>query len=130
MDIKTLVLALALGNLSLCAALLFFEYDAKKSLTWSVWAIAKQCQAAAWFLMYLRGIVPDAVSIALGYRADKFINIPNGYALEKLKPDAHARHVIREELEIANDAFVLGMVARFDPQKDHQNLIGAFDQYC
>lgn len=22
---------------------------------------------------------------ALGYRADKFINIPNGYALEKLK---------------------------------------------
>ncbi len=65
MDIKTLVLMLALGNLSLCAALFFFEYESKKSLTWSVWAIAKQCQAAAWFLMYLRGIVPDLLSIAV-----------------------------------------------------------------
>jgi glycosyltransferase involved in cell wall biosynthesis len=65
---------------------------------------------------------------ALGYRADKFINIPNGYALEKLKPDAKARRAVREELAIASDAFVCGMVARFDLQKDHQNLISALGQ--
>ena len=59
---------------------------------------------------------------ALGYCADKFINIPNGYALEQLKPDEQARCTVREELKIASNAFVLGMVARFDPQKDHQNL--------
>lgn len=59
MDIKTLVLALALGNLSLCAALFFFEYERKQSLTLSTWAIAKQCQAVAWFLLYFRGVLPE-----------------------------------------------------------------------
>jgi diguanylate cyclase (GGDEF)-like protein len=62
MDIKTLVLALALGNLSLCAALFFFEYESKKSLTLSTWALAKQCQAVAWFLLYFRGVVPEWLS--------------------------------------------------------------------
>ncbi|MES2760014.1 MAG: GGDEF domain-containing protein [Pseudomonadota bacterium] len=69
MDITTMLFALALGNLSLCAALFFFEYERKKSLTLSTWSIAKQCQAAAWLLLYFRGsgVVPDPVSIPLGY---------------------------------------------------------------
>ncbi|KQW87205.1 diguanylate cyclase [Massilia sp. Root418] len=62
MDIKTLVLALALGNLSLCAALFFFEYESKKSLSLSTWAVAKQLQAAAWFLLYFRGVLPDLLT--------------------------------------------------------------------
>jgi diguanylate cyclase (GGDEF)-like protein len=62
MDIKTLVLALALGNLSLCAALFFFEYESRKSLTLSTWAVAKQCQAVGWFLLYFRGVVPEWLS--------------------------------------------------------------------
>ena len=66
MDIKTLVLALALGNLSLCAALFFFEYERKKSLSLSTWAVAKQCQAIAWCLLYFRGVLPDFLSILLG----------------------------------------------------------------
>lgn len=65
MDIKTLVLALALGNLSLCAALFFFEYDRRKSLSLSTWSLAKQCQALAWLLLYLRDLLPDFVTIAL-----------------------------------------------------------------
>jgi diguanylate cyclase (GGDEF)-like protein len=69
MDITTMVFALALGNLSLCAALFFFEYERKKSLTLSTWSVAKQCQAAAWLLLYFRGsgVVPDPISIPLGY---------------------------------------------------------------
>ncbi|KAB8044309.1 GGDEF domain-containing protein [Janthinobacterium aquaticum] len=66
MDIKTLVLALALGNLSLCAALFFFEYERKKSLSMSTWAVAKQCQAIAWILLYFRGVLPDLLSVLLG----------------------------------------------------------------
>lgn len=69
MDITTMLFALALGNLTLCAALFFFEYERKKTLTLSTWAIAKQCQAAAWLILYFRGsgVVPDPVSIPLGY---------------------------------------------------------------
>ncbi len=64
-----MLFALALGNLTLCAALFFFEYERKKSLTLSTWAIAKQCQAAAWLLLYFRGsgVVADAIAIPLGY---------------------------------------------------------------
>ena len=66
MDIKTLVLALALGNLSLCAAVYFFEYERRKRLSMSTWAVAKQVQAVAWLLLYLRGMAPDLFAIALG----------------------------------------------------------------
>ena len=66
MDIKTLVLALALGNLSLCAALFFFEYESRKRLSMSTWALAKQVQAVAWFLLYLRGLAPELLTVAAG----------------------------------------------------------------
>ncbi|HEX8615336.1 MAG TPA: GGDEF domain-containing protein [Telluria sp.] len=69
MDITTMLFALALGNLSLAAALFFYEYERGKSLSWSTWAIAKQCQAVAWLLLYFNGsgVVPDAVAIPAGY---------------------------------------------------------------
>ncbi|MBC7454256.1 MAG: GGDEF domain-containing protein [Massilia sp.] len=69
MDITTMLFALALGNLSLAAALFFFEFARKKSFALSAWAVAKQCQAIAWLLLYLRasGVVPDAIAIPLGY---------------------------------------------------------------
>ncbi|MDP3672774.1 MAG: GGDEF domain-containing protein [Telluria sp.] len=64
-----MLLALALGNLSLCAALFFFDYGARKSLALSTWTLARQCQAAAWLLLYFRGsgVVPDPISIPAGY---------------------------------------------------------------
>lgn len=62
---------------------------------------------------------------AVGYRADKFIHIPNGYNLQRLQPDAAVRSAVRAELGIADTDFVLGMVARFDAQKDHRNLVQA-----
>jgi diguanylate cyclase (GGDEF)-like protein len=69
MDIKTLVLALALGNLSLCAALFFFEAGARRSgqtaRIHATWMWAKQCQALAWFLLYCRGELPDFLTIPL-----------------------------------------------------------------
>lgn len=62
---------------------------------------------------------------ALGYKADKFVDIPNGYALDALKPDSQSRRTVREAISVAPEVFVFGMVARYDPQKDHQNLIQA-----
>jgi diguanylate cyclase (GGDEF)-like protein len=73
MDIKTLVLVLALGHLSLGVALLFArvgrapehtpEHTPEPGL--ALWALAKQCQAAAWLLVWLRGSVPDLFSVLL-----------------------------------------------------------------
>ena len=61
----------------------------------------------------------------IGYQPNKFINIPNGYAVQKFKPDIQARLALRANLGISANRFTLGMVARFDPQKDHQNLFEA-----
>lgn len=66
MDIKTLVLALALGNLSLCAALFFFEQQqgaAAGAARTATWSRAKLFQAVAWTLLYLRGTLPDFLTI-------------------------------------------------------------------
>jgi glycosyltransferase involved in cell wall biosynthesis len=62
---------------------------------------------------------------AVGYSDRKFVQIPNGYNLSHLQPDLRARAAIRAELGFARDVFVLGMVARFDAQKDHHNLVQA-----
>lgn len=61
----------------------------------------------------------------IGYRADKIIVIPNGYELDELQPCAESGQRIRKEFKLCNNAPLIGMVARFNPQKDHQNLIQA-----
>jgi glycosyltransferase involved in cell wall biosynthesis len=61
----------------------------------------------------------------LGYRADRFRVIPNGYDLKRLAPDLASRSRQRQEWGVAEDELLLGMVARWDPQKDHANLFAA-----
>ena len=62
---------------------------------------------------------------AFGYRAGQFIVIPNGYDLSYFAPDAEARCRVRAEWGVAPNTTLLGMVARWDPQKDHENLLRA-----
>lgn len=66
--------------------------------------------------------------VQLGYAADKFVVIPNGYDLAQFEPDPVARRQLRAEWGIPDDMPLLGMVARFDPQKDHANLAAALGQ--
>jgi glycosyltransferase involved in cell wall biosynthesis len=65
------------------------------------------------------------IHIGLGYCANKLVVIPNGFDLELFHPDASARNTLREELDLPLGAPVIGLVGRFDPQKDHQNFIQA-----
>jgi glycosyltransferase involved in cell wall biosynthesis len=61
----------------------------------------------------------------LAYAAEKLEVIPNGIDLQKLKPDPAARLSVREELGLSADTPLIGMAARFHPQKDHQNFARA-----
>jgi glycosyltransferase involved in cell wall biosynthesis len=63
--------------------------------------------------------------VALGYDPAKFVIIPNGYDLARLTPDESLRARFRHELGVADDDLLVGMVSRFDPQKDHGNLLDA-----
>ena len=60
-----------------------------------------------------------------GYRAEKLVMIPNGYDLSRFKPDAAAPGDLRRELNLQAGTKLIGMAARFHPQKDHRGFIRA-----
>lgn len=61
--------------------------------------------------------------IALGYKKNKMVVIGNGYELDSLKQNLDLGLAIRSELLLKKDDLVLGMVGRYDPAKDHNNLL-------
>lgn len=66
--------------------------------------------------------------VALGYEADRFVVIPNGFDLSRFKPDPVARASVRTELNMPADAPLVGLIARFDPQKNHAGFFDAAGQ--
>lgn len=60
----------------------------------------------------------------LGYDREKIVVIGNGYDLGNFKIDESSRSLIRSELNIGEKP-VIGMVGRYDPQKNHKGLIEA-----
>ncbi|MDA8232969.1 MAG: glycosyltransferase [Magnetospirillum sp.] len=62
---------------------------------------------------------------ALGYTPRRWEMIPNGLDLAEFTPDPDARSGFRQQLGLAPDDVVVGMVGRFDPMKDHATFLGA-----
>ena len=65
------------------------------------------------------------VHAAVGYRADKLHVIPNGFELDRFTPNAAARASVRAELGVAADAPLVGLIARYDSQKNHAGFVEA-----
>jgi glycosyltransferase involved in cell wall biosynthesis len=61
----------------------------------------------------------------IGYAASKLCVISNGYDLLRFKPDDAAGARVRDSLGFSASEFIIGMVGRFQPQKDHFNLLQA-----
>jgi glycosyltransferase involved in cell wall biosynthesis len=61
----------------------------------------------------------------LHYRGDRWTIIPNGFETERFKPSPMARAAIRAELRLKPDAFLVGLVGRYHPVKDHANFLKA-----
>jgi diguanylate cyclase (GGDEF)-like protein len=62
-------MVLALGNLALCATLLFFDNASPRPPALAAFSLARQCQAGAWLLLALAGfgVVPEPLALPLGY---------------------------------------------------------------
>ncbi len=67
----------------------------------------------------------ESIHVAAGYQADKMVQLPNGFDLSYFQPDPRARDLVRMELEVEQDTLLVGLVARNDPQKNHQGFIKA-----
>ncbi len=64
-----MVLALALGNLALCATLFFFEQAPGRQAALSPWGWARLVQTAAWLLLAIggSGVVPEGLALPVAY---------------------------------------------------------------
>lgn len=70
MDSSTMVLALALGNLALCATLFFFEQSNHGGRpVVPTWGWARLCQGAGWLLLAIGavGVVPEGLALPIAY---------------------------------------------------------------
>jgi len=97
---------------------------------------SRSAKIMAWLCARLSALVPAVIVSCAenaaqrhrqwGYRADRMLVIQNGYDLSRWKPDAEARRAARLAWGVADDAVVIGSVARWNPLKDHENLLAAF----
>jgi glycosyltransferase involved in cell wall biosynthesis len=60
-----------------------------------------------------------------GYRPRQWALIPNGINTQYFRPDTRARQEVWHELGLAPEALLIGLIARFDPMKDHTTFLRA-----
>jgi glycosyltransferase involved in cell wall biosynthesis len=88
--------------------------------------IARSCALLSWFIPEKIVCVAHVAARAhkdIGYCSRKFVVIPNGIDTKRFAPSVEARATLRQELKIDENQSLIGMVARYNPQKDHPNFI-------
>lgn len=98
------------------------------SISFSARAVAKVCAfLSPWIPAAIVCCSVQAAHIhqSIGYCRKKFVIISNGYDLSRFVPDAEVRTSMRAQWNVKPSQILLGMVARWDPQKDHDNLLHA-----
>ena len=95
---------------------------------WSTLRIVAACaRLSSWLPKRILSCSEKArrVHVEAGYAADRFIVVPNGFDLASFRPDAGARVSVRSELGIDENAPLVGIVARFHPQKNIEGFVEA-----
>lgn len=60
-----------------------------------------------------------------GFAEEKLTVIPNGFDTQLFRPDPQARQLLRQELGLGSETPLIGLVARYDPVKDHASFLDA-----
>jgi glycosyltransferase involved in cell wall biosynthesis len=90
--------------------------------------VVKACAAVSTWLplrILSCSIRAAEVHVAVGYRAGKIQVIPNGFDLGRFVPNDEARQSVRAELGVAAETPLVGLMARYDAQKNHVGFIEA-----
>ncbi|MDX1303657.1 glycosyltransferase family 4 protein [Photobacterium sp.] len=96
----------------------------------STFIFAKLCSwLSPWIPKKIISCAEESVHVhrSFGYKG-VFSVVPNGYDTNRFRPDLIAGKNIREELNLAENTELVGFVARWDPQKDHENLLIAIQE--
>ncbi len=65
------------------------------------------------------------IHVAFGYAPEKMVVVPNGFDLAHFKPDPNARLSVRAELGLPLDMPLVGLIGRWDRQKNHEGFFAA-----
>ncbi|MEM9543633.1 MAG: glycosyltransferase [Cyanobacteria bacterium P01_E01_bin.42] len=69
--------------------------------------------------------ISHAQHLKLGYSRRKSLVIPNGIDISIFAPSTQARKSLRYQLGLSDKSILIGKIARFHPQKDHENFLQA-----
>ena len=87
-------------------------------------------RALAWYSSRPAAVVVNSLAgkqlhEKVGYRPRRWEVIPNGFDLNRFRPNVSARNKIRHELGLSSDTVLVALIARLDPMKDHGTFINA-----
>lgn len=101
--------------------------DARYSKRSTIWTVKLCARLSGWLPARIISCseVARQVHIGLGYTAHQISVIPNGFDTRLFRPDASAGAALRAGLGLPPETYLIGLVARFDPQKDHPSFIQA-----
>jgi glycosyltransferase involved in cell wall biosynthesis len=104
-------------------------YDIKNEKTQTRWLIV----LGRWLSFFPHSIIYNSNISAeqhcnAGYLSKKTKIIPNGFDLQKFRPDKNRRQQLRKELKVSESTVLIGHISRLHPMKDHATLLRAIDR--
>jgi glycosyltransferase involved in cell wall biosynthesis len=100
----------------------------REASPWHTVAVTDACaRVSRWVPTRIMSCSHELVDrhVGWGYTGDRMTVIPNGFDLELLRPDPEAPASVRAELGLSADRILVGVPARFHPQKDHATFVKA-----
>ena len=101
----------------------------KRSTYWAI----RLCGSLSRYLPHRIVACTRAGSLAhidIGYPKDRITHIPIAVDTNSFKKCASKRFSIRQSCGVGEHTKVVGMVARWDPQKDHKTMVEGFSLVC
>lgn len=101
--------------------------DQKLSKKTTIWIVKLLAKLSWWLPSRIVTCSNRAINVheKIGYNCTKMKFIPNGYDLEIFSAKKKKARALRTEWGVAPTTTLIGMVGRYDPQKDHSNLLKA-----
>jgi len=133
------------GNIAATVAVFLFDPMCRKvKLFWNVrqtlYDINSEKMQTRWLIVLGRWLsfFPHSIIYNSNLSVEQHCNvgfsvkntkiIPNGFDLQKFRPDKNRRQQLREELRIADNVLLVGHISRLHPMKDHATLLRAIDR--
>lgn len=87
-------------------------------------------KSGAWLAKFPTAIINNSQEsmqqhIASGYNNKNWLHIPNGFDIHQLQPNAEIYNNFRLQHNLPEQAIIIGMIARYDPMKDHATFLKA-----